>query len=436
MNFHADIFKTDNFIITSNLSTATDELKIPKHNLTKDSTAQQSAKNLFDKSLKAQKEQIKTREKDAKQFRVLKRYGEILKKVEKLLGMLPSDFENLSLEELAEKLQDLMKTRKRNEQQMLFIFYQNLYSTTLKNLMTLEKDFQSGAITQNDAKKSIRDIKSQIETEQAHVPKVLSQTNEQVKRLVDLYDESFSSKNAESNNRSSLLTEPNLSTENKLLFEKLNYDTAQTLKQVEDLNANLSNFEPQVDLKKLTKALEESERLASDQIFDVERLDSSLTTLEETTNSLTNQQVEKNTASEKFSEEIKTLTEQSQELKETSMFDISSKTFEDVHYRATITIGAVEEVKEIINSDEPLPEAISEQLSNTLVTQIEADLYFCDRVCMDENSASENYDKTLSEKALEEATELKTLVKEKMVEKDLVLTLKQDTNPNGENSNI
>ena len=58
-------------------------------------------------------------------YKVLKKYGEVLQLVEKLFGLLPSDLSNLSTTELEEKLEELLKSRKKNETQMQFIFFQN-----------------------------------------------------------------------------------------------------------------------------------------------------------------------------------------------------------------------------------------------------------------------------------------------------------------------
>ncbi len=426
MNFHADTFKTDNYQITSKLSLVTDDLKVPKNNLTPDTKSQQNLKDMVQKAKTTQKEKVKLHEKDDKKYKVFKRYGEILAKIENLLGLLPAGAKHLSLDELIEELQELMKSRKRNEQQMLFMFFQNLYSTTLKNLMTLEKDFQSGAISQSEAKKSIRIIQSQIEKEENHVPKVLEDTHNEVKQLVNLYSNSFSFDKTQTQKLTTSLTQPDLSTENKLIFEKLNTETSQLLESLSTLNTNLSNFEPQVDLSQLAKNLQATETLAQSDVLDVDRLDSSLSTLESTTNHLTDEQVEKNSTSSKLAEEIQTLTTQSTELEETSMKEVSTQTFETTHERANETIVTLEEVEAIINSDEVLPEAISEQIANTITAQIEADIDFCDKVCSDPNSASALFDKSASEEALEHAEELKSLVEQKQIEKGLVLTLKQN----------
>ncbi len=315
------------------LESSTEELhnsKIKKLNKQQVEHTKQTLKTAID----LQKINSKKYEKDKKRYKVIKKYGEVLRMVEKLLGLIPSDLNNLSTEELEEKLKELLSSRKKNEDQMIFVFYQNMVTDLLKNLTNIEKDFVNKRISASQAHKCVQESKKQIKEYYKEAPEILKPTIKDASYLVNLYEQSY---NAFDNNNYSLpepaIKTTELNSTHQAVFEKLNKDTNSLISNVNSLSYDLSNFEPQVDLSKLSKQLETTEHISRIDDWDIKQMDTAVNDLKSTTTTLTDKQIDLNHQNEKLEEKIKDLTLDSKELSSTSMKEISNETYIDTNIR-------------------------------------------------------------------------------------------------------
>lgn len=421
------VLKSKNYDIDSRLESAKKELVLHKNNLEIDSKSQTKLKDQLNDCKQTQKDMVKAFEKDKKRYKLLKRYGEILMRIEKLYGLLPTNLDSLSLTELEEKLQELLKNRKRNELQMMFIFYQTLYTNSIKNLLAIEKDYQAGIISQKEARKSVLKIHNEIESEEAHVPKQLKDTHKEVEHLISIYEKSYSKEEDKKidGDRSPLI-ETDFSVKHTILMEKLNANANQLINNIGNLSTELTNFEPMVNLDKLTQNMKETEDVVNVENFDTDRFERTLNNLEVTTNNLIDEQIEKNEIKENLSEQIKEQTESTKEINSSSMKEISTELFENASERATTSIETTDEIVAVLESNDNLPTEISNQIANTVIAQMESDLDFCDRVTSAPDAESSLFEQEKTEEALESAENLKELVDKKEQELNMVLTLEQE----------
>ena len=132
MVFDIQSLRDQGYELNSALEVHIKNVGLPKDNLELNEQSTNNFKNVLFKAKETQEKLSRKVEKDAKRFKLMQKYGDILRKLETLLSLLPSSLENLSVDELTKKLEELIKTRKRNEQQIIFIFCQNLFTNTLR----------------------------------------------------------------------------------------------------------------------------------------------------------------------------------------------------------------------------------------------------------------------------------------------------------------
>lgn len=421
--------KAKNYELNSSLESSSKNSKLSLSNLELNKKQSKDLKTLFNKSLKNQKDQIKNYENSKKKFKLLKKYGEILEKIEKLLGLIPNDLSNLSLDELSEKVEELIKTRKRNELQFIFTFYQNLYSNSLQNLLTIEKDYQNGVISSKDALSSVKSIKKEIAEQEANTPTILKQTKEEVKALINLYEDTFSQDIVEnvSGVRSQLKT-TGFNTQHAILFEKLNTNTQELISNINSLSSKISTFEPQVDLTPLTASLQETDELINKDSWDADTLSSNIMKLENTTSSLTDKQIEKNNENEQLANEIKETTEKTTKISKTSMEQISTETFNDATKRNKDTQEVVAEIPELVTANDAttMPTTIAEQYANVVIAQADADIDFGDKLSTDPNAAVAHKDNNEVNTTKDSALDLHSKMEEIEQENDMTFKIKNE----------
>ena len=426
MGFDIDLFKLDRKLLNENFENAVNRLKEPKYNLRIDNSETKELSTNLDKAKKRQKENIKFYEDDNKRYKVLKKYGEVIAKIENLLGLIPSSLSNLSVDELVEKLEELSKTKKRNEFQMIFIFFQNLFTDTIKNLLTIEKNFQEGILSSQGALQQVKEIKHNVGLQAENCPKNLIQTKDDVDYLITLYENGFKSQlNEKSLNKSANLIETDLKDLHKDMLDKLKDNSEEMLNRIEGLTNGLSNFEPQVDLTELAKDLKDTEDIIQLQVWNPDDLDKYVHKLEDTTDSLTSQQIEKNEQQEKLSKEI-------ENLKETVVFEntysykkFAVETFKDAEERAIEAKEITIQTDKLV-SENGAPTTIGGQVANAIITQMDADIDFCTKVETEPESDKYVLDLSQTKNALDQAEILKSKVLTLEEKQEMILKLEKE----------
>lgn len=272
-------------------------------------------KDLLKSAQSSQKFHVSMNEKDDKRFKALRKYGDALRLVENLLGLIPSNLNNLSTEELEEKLQELLKSRRNNETQMLFIFYQNMITDLLTNLISIEKDCREQRISTRQAYEYIQESKQQIKECAKEAPNSLQQTIKDASDLVRAYEQNY---NAFSDENHGPLSQPlkttELSSHHRESFEDLNKRTSSLIANVGDLSNDISHFEPQVNLSPIADKLEQTEFILRHENWDVKEFNSAVKDLESTTVKLTDKQTDLNRQNEKIETTIKKTSKEATDL--------------------------------------------------------------------------------------------------------------------------
>lgn len=414
-------------LINSDLGKAKDNLHYSKPKSELDKKAFNDCKNNLNSAKQQQKELIVKFEGDEARYKSLKKYGEVLKLVEKLLGLIPSSLENLSTEELEEKLEELLKYRKRNEMQVMFIFYQNMITDLLCNLVTIEKDYQLGNISASQALSSVKSSKQQIKEHVNDMPEILRPTLEEASYLVKLYETSYSAEDTESKSmEASPLKQSTFSEKNQMLFTNLNDKTNDLISKVGNLSTSISNFEPQVDLTSISKQLVAAQEMLSTDDWDVKTFDNTVKDLKKNTLDLTDKQVASNKENKKIATEIKDCSKSATELTKTFYKEFSRETFDDITKRTMEDKDVLYEVKASLANDENLNTTIGTQVANTILAQIDADSDFASKVASDPNAAVEVKNDTITDEVANQAMELKSETLTLEEEREMTKLLGQD----------
>ena len=426
MLFNIYEFKTNTKNFNENFENAINHLKTPNYNLTLNPKAKNELSNDLIKAQKKRNENSKLYENNEKIYKVLKKYGEVLAKIEKLLGLIPDSLSHLSIDELAEKLDELSKTKQRNELQISFIFFQNLFTDTIKNLLTIEKSFQEGNTTSKNALTQVQQIKQSVEEQTKFCPKTLQTAKDEVNYLLTLYENSFKSTSKDNSlNNSPNLTKTDLNESQKEMLEKLHNNSESMLKRITNLTKNLADFEPQVNLSQLSKDLKNTEDLIDSPVWCAEDLNSCVFKLEITTDSLTEKQIKKNKQAEELSDEIKDLKELSVHENSNSYKEFAKETFKDAAKRAIQTKEIAIQIEELV-SENGVPTTIGRQVANAILNQMDSDIDFCKKVEAKPESDKYTLDLTNTEKAIKQAEILKNKTLTLEEQQEMILKLMQE----------
>lgn len=330
---------------------------------------------------------LKECENDKKRYKVMKKYGEVLQLIEKLLGLIPGDLKNLSTEELEEKLKELLSSRKKTEDQMMFIFYQNMVADLLKNLKNIEDDFLNKRISSSQAHKCVQESKEQIREYYKEAPEILKPTIKDASYLVTLYEQSY---NAYDDKNFSLpatnLRETELNANHRAIFDDLNKKTNSLISDVTSLSNDLSKFEPQVDLSQLSKQLETTEHISRIDNWDVAQMDSAVNDLKSTTESCITKQTDINHQNEKLEERIKDITTSSKDLSATSIKESADETYLDTSIRvASNTTDAQIKQENLQSTDDDFWLGILVASAVLMEDQVVADQEFSEELAQDPN---------------------------------------------------
>lgn len=426
-----DVYKSNSNVVNDDMDRKLKELRLPKKDLQLDTAEISSAKDVFSKAKNSQQKYVRAYEKDKKKYKILKRYGEVLQLVEKLLGLVPGNVDNLSIEELTKKLEELMKSRKRNMDIMAFSFYQSVISNLLTDLIAIEKEFQEGKITSKQAFESVQKAKAPIKEHYNDMPPVLFPAVKEASHLVKTYESSYSTElTEEETNESTSLTDTNIKPRHKYLMDKLHEDTRQMLTRVSNLDMRLNQFVPQVDLGGLTKDLQSTEKLLENPDFSVSEMESAVTKLEGTTVTLTDKQVNLNIENKALQTEIEDCTAETTKLNSLSTQHFTRETFIAATERAEQTRTNVDEIEELIEVADTMPTDIATQFADTMIEQLEADDKVSTLVAKDPNADQSFAENDINDIAQDELYDLKDKVLTIEEKREMILKLEKLKNNN------
>lgn len=413
-------------LIDGDIAAATYSLSEPKPNIDIDKKQIETTTIELNKSKEAAVLSVKKNENNDARYKIIRKYAEVLKNITHLIDLIPTDVENLSTTELEEKLEELLATRKNNNNQIHFIFYQNLISDLLTNLMNIEKDFNNGAITADEAYASVQNSKQQIQSYVKDMPPVLKPTIEEASFLVQQYEKGFGSiiQSNEGGEKTPLkVTE--LSATQVELLTSLNGRTEDILKDVSSITEDLSSFQPQVDLGALNTLLGPARELVESDNWTIDQMTVIVDGLDSTVNGLIGEQVDKNNQNYSIQRRIETCTQQTSSLSTISANDFAVETFNNITERSEQNTETLAEVQESVEEN-TLSDDIGNQFAETVDIQADADEVLVNAVLSDPKVDNLAYSKTAIDKEKDASQDLKDVILTKQEEYILKLAQNRD----------
>ncbi len=428
-------FMAKNELDNNNFKAGIAALSNSNKNIQANTKAKTDTNNLLKKCQSNRDSIAKKYEKDEKRHKALKRYGEALAVAGKLLDIIPENFDNLSVDQLEGKLQEFIKTKQKNDFQLMFDFYQKLFSNTLQNIVTVEKDFQAGTISEKGAIKALKDIRADLDRQfsMTIVPFELRKTYSEIISLIESHQASFSANPSKIKGTANLIHDDKLNPEHEYWFDQLELQTQNILNGVNSLAADISGFNPSVDLSKLQTSIKDADALIQTENFDADKLSSSTSAIVSETAALTDKQVEINHDAKNISNQIESLSSTCKDTAEKSMFEISKVTFEQTGARAEKAEDIAGEVVELAETTDAQPD-VALGVLDTLSTQLEDANYALtnrQEIVGDPNADRAAYDPSKVNQAQDKIAEAKDAVLIKQEEKEQVLTVTHDDETQG-----
>lgn len=276
----------------------------------------QPCRDAYDKAVKHREERLSAFENKDKEYKAIKRYGYVLDKVLKLLNIIPKSNENFTLTELAEKIQELMNSRKEVAKHTSFTYFQNVLTNSITNILNIEQDFRSGAINERTASARVDLVIEELNRNSNQIPNemfnIIGSSFDQAISMAIKYEKMFSTVGQKLQRTGFNFLDTDLTEEQKTMTEELNIKTLGLMEKIKNLNGDMNSFEPQVDLKDVTELLEKTDSFMTDSIFDADNLDASVTNLENVTDRLITEQNEKNQTAENIQFTIQSLTDETE----------------------------------------------------------------------------------------------------------------------------
>lgn len=379
MCIELQVLKESNKLINHELTVLSNNIKNPIESSIDSKKQADELKTQLSTASEHKKTTAKTYEKDKKRFKLLQKYGDVLNQIEKLLEIHAVSTEDLSMEELAEKLEYLVKTRKFNYSQISFTTYQNLFSDITSKLLEVESKFQNGEIKEADASAEIKALKIKLNQNTHNVPTELMYSKESLSELIDSYDSCYNNPkqiiSSKDDEKDSLINP-----ESKLIFENLNNKTKELNIEVSQLQTKITNFEPQVDLSTLTEKLKSTDKMFDVANFDPDSVSVAVSDLSTLTNNLHNEQLDKNKDHEKLSNEIKSATAKTTDIASVSIKQLSEITFKQAQKRADKVIDEVENLQELSEGENSLPQSVGEKHTEAILDQLADDEEYCNKL--------------------------------------------------------
>lgn len=340
-------------------------------------------REILEKAKKHRNDKLAYYEDSPKEYKAIKRYGEVLDKVERLLGIIPEPKKEFKLEDLAKKMQELVNSRKKVSNQTTFSYFQNVLTNTITNMLNVERDFQSGAINEKTAKAQMGTLITELRENRAQVPNemmnLLGDNFDQAMKMAEMYEKSFANVGEQKIKYRTKFVDTDLSERQKIITSELNVKTQTLMANIASLDSKMCEFEPQVDLNELTKYMEKADNIMDDMVFDPDNLDSAVTDIELTTENLTREQTYKNEQSESITSEITSVTEQTEALSKESLNKTADAYIENLVERGEVARENAEYVQELVKEG-VLNEDIVQEINATANEQLVDDVLVVDKM--------------------------------------------------------
>lgn len=317
---------------------------------------------------------IKQYEKDDKKYKALQNYGYVLKDIKNLLGIMSPDEEDLSLEDLIENLERLMRSRDFVTGQLNFSFYQDLYTNAMNEILAIEKNYQSGGLTSADALKNVNTIYDKITSNTAEIPSILQSTRRQIEGLLENYRDTFTMIDEEEKSTADVgIERAGLRLNSAIMFNQLNINTHNLINDLYTLRKGLSLFSPNVNLDELKNKMKNSQELIGRENWNADELNDQLTDIKSVTRQLTDDQVKKNWERESFKIRIKKMTEDSRKFALEAKIDTAHNIVRESNERIDYTEDCVAQVETMTDGNVAMPDNVAQQVTETLQEQINSD---------------------------------------------------------------
>lgn len=333
-------------------------------------------RNVFEKAKQHRNERLAYYENKPKEYKAIKRYGEVLEKVERLLGIIPEPKKEFKLEDLASKMKELITARTKVTNQTTFSYFQNLLTNSITNILNIERDFQSGAISEKGAKSRMGAVITELRENRAQIPNemmhLLGDSFNQAMKMADMYEKTFANIGDKKQKMGLKFVDTDLTDRQKIVTSELNVKTQTLMDSIASLDSKMCDFEPQVDLTTLTKHLEKSDQIMEGVVFDPDNLDSVVTDIELTTENLTSEQNYKNQQSASLTSEIESVTFETEKLSKECIMKTAFAVIESLDKRFNVTMENSNYVKELVE-DGVIDENIAQEIAGTMIEQSQAD---------------------------------------------------------------
>lgn len=335
-----------------------------------------NCKNMLEKAQKHRNERLAYYENRPKEYKAIKRYGQVLEKVERLLKIIPEPKEEFSLEDLAEKMKKLIESRQKMTNHTTFTYFQNVLTNSITNLLNIEREFQSGALNETSAKSKSALLITELRENRMQIPNdmmwLLGSSFDQAIKMAEMYEQTFANLHEKKQRMGLKFVDTDLSEREKIVTSELNVKTQALMANISSLDSKLSDFEPQVDLTDLTGKIEKADKIMEGVVFDADNLDSAVTDIELAADNLTSEQNYKNQQSDDLTIEINSLTQTTEKLSKETIEETTYAIKLNLNARLDVTMSNAEYIQDLVE-DGVINEDVAEAISDTMQSQASAD---------------------------------------------------------------
>jgi len=386
-------------------------------------------KKFIDTAIKNKKEVTKLNENKKKRYKLMQKYGDVLVKISKLLDIMPTDFDDLSMEELNKNLEELKLSRRKNFNIMRFDHYQNLFAEITNELLKIEKDFQNGLISAKDAKSKVSALEDKMDT--THMPSILKKSKEELEYLISCYKQEFqSASNVEILNFSFPTSDKFEKFNLKQKFQMLNNRTNELTAKIVNLHSDISEFNPSADLSPLFTMLKSTDEEILKEDWKNPDVSAMVSELDRLTNTLTNEQVNKNREHENLAERVSDLNKETVSTKTESSFEIIQTMHKNANVRSQQSLEIIEDVEEQNNINENFL-SVAEQYTNVINEQANIDNETCLKVTQ-LKSLKTSFDLELNQETIDKC---EALTEQLQLQQQGILIVKPEDEEDNENDN-
>lgn len=335
-----------------------------------------NCKNMLEKAQKHRNERLAYYENRPKEYKAIKRYGQVLEKVERLLKIIPEPKKEFSLEDLADKMKKLIESRQKMTNHTTFTYFQNVLTNSITNLLNIEREFQSGALNETSAKSKSTELIRELRENRMQIPNdmmwLLGSSFDQAIKMAEMYEQTFANLHEKKQRMGLKFVDTDLSEREKIVTSELNFKTQALMANISSLDSKLSDFEPQVDLSALTGKIEKADKIMEGMVFDADNLDSAVTDIELAADNLTSEQNYKNQQSDSLTIEINSLTQRTEKLSKETIEQTTYAIKLNLNARLDATMTNSEYIQDLVE-DGVINEDVAEAISNTMQSQASAD---------------------------------------------------------------